>query len=94
MTGGNSREPGRQSSLRRLLLLDMDGTVTSSSYVEELTATRQLTLQGLAQRDDVWLEAALPSAVQMNAHWAWFHVAEDEIKHRGQIRWLRARLPR
>jgi hypothetical protein len=29
----------------------------------------------------------------MNAHWAWFHVAEDEISHRGQIRWLRARLP-
>ena len=22
-----------------------------------------------------------------------FHVAEDEINHRGQIRWLRARLP-
>jgi len=28
----------------------------------------------------------------MNAHFAWFHVAEDEINHRGQIRWLRARL--
>jgi hypothetical protein len=28
----------------------------------------------------------------LNAHWAWFHVAEDEINHRGQIRWLRARL--
>jgi hypothetical protein len=28
----------------------------------------------------------------MNAHWAWFHVAEDEINHRGQIRWLRSRL--
>jgi hypothetical protein len=26
-------------------------------------------------------------------HWAWFHVAEDEINHRGQMRWLRARLP-
>lgn len=66
---------------------------TLSSYVDELAATRQLTLQGLALRDDTWLEAALPSAVQMNAHWAWFHVAEDEINHRGQIRWLRARLP-
>jgi len=29
----------------------------------------------------------------MNAHWAWFHVAEDEISHRGQIHWLRKRLP-
>lgn len=27
-------------------------------------------------------------------HWAWFHVAEDGIKHRGQMRWLRARLPK
>ena len=30
---------------------------------------------------------------KINAHWAWFHVAEDEINHRGQMRWLRARLP-
>jgi hypothetical protein len=28
----------------------------------------------------------------MNAHFAWFHAAEDEISHRGQIRWLRKRL--
>jgi hypothetical protein len=28
----------------------------------------------------------------MNAHFALFHVAEEEINHRGQIRWLRARL--
>ena len=24
---------------------------------------------------------------------AWFHAVEDEISHRGQIRWLRKRLP-
>ena len=30
---------------------------------------------------------------KINAHWAWFHVAEDEVNHRGQMRWLRARLP-
>jgi hypothetical protein len=34
----------------------------------------------------------LPSP-QINVHWAWFHAAEDEINHRGQIRWLRKRLP-
>ncbi len=39
-------------------------------------------------------EAAWCAAPEMNAHWAWFHVAEDEISHRGQIRWLRARLHR
>jgi hypothetical protein len=28
----------------------------------------------------------------MNAHFAWFHTAEDEVNHRGQMRWLRKRL--
>ena len=63
-------------------------------YVEELTVVRQSTLERLATRDDTWLERAVGPAPKINAHWAWFHVAEDEINHRGQIRWLRARLPR
>jgi uncharacterized damage-inducible protein DinB len=62
------------------------------SYVDDLARTRQITLTGLAQRDDAWLEGSLVAAPERNAHWAWFHVAEDEISHRGQIRWLRARL--
>jgi len=62
-------------------------------YTEELIRTRQATLAALAQHDDAWLEAPLTIAPNLNAHWAWFHVAEDEINHRGQIRWLRARLP-
>ena len=62
-------------------------------YVEQLTAVRQKTLDGLAARDDAWLEQAVSPAPRINAHWAWFHVAEDEINHRGQIRWLRTRLP-
>ena len=62
------------------------------SYVDDLTRTRRITLAALAQRDDVWLEEPLAAAPELNAHWAWFHVAEDEINHRGQIRWLRARL--
>jgi uncharacterized damage-inducible protein DinB len=63
------------------------------SYVEDLALARKRTLASLAQRDDSWLEAPLAAMPEMNAHWAWFHVAEDEISHRGQIRWLRARLP-
>ena len=63
-------------------------------YVEALADTRAATLAALRERDDAWLEAPLAAAPRMNAHWAWFHVAEDEINHRGQIRWLRARLPR
>jgi uncharacterized damage-inducible protein DinB len=61
-------------------------------YVHELSEARRLTLEGLAARDDAWLERPLRAAPAMNAHWAWFHVAEDEINHRGQMRWLRARL--
>ena len=61
-------------------------------YVHELSETRRLTLEGLAARDDSWLERPLVGAPAMNAHFAWFHVAEDEINHRGQMRWLRARL--
>jgi uncharacterized damage-inducible protein DinB len=55
-------------------------------YIDGLTRTREATLAALAQRDDDWLEAPLRIAPGLN-------VAEDEINHRGQIRWLRARLP-
>ena len=61
-------------------------------YVQQLSDARRLTLEALAARDDDWLERSLPAAPAMNAHFALFHVAEDEINHRGQIRWLRARL--
>lgn len=62
-------------------------------YLHELTEARRITLAGLAARNDEWLEQPLRAVPMMNAHWAWFHVAEDEISHRGQIRWLRSRLP-
>jgi len=61
-------------------------------YLHELSEVRRLTLEALATRDDAWLEQPLRAAPAMNAHFAWFHVAEDEISHRGQMRWLRARL--
>jgi uncharacterized damage-inducible protein DinB len=63
------------------------------AWLDEMAAVRQVTLAALAQRDDAWLELPLPAAPTMNAHWAWFHVMEDEVSHRGQIRWLRTRLP-
>lgn len=62
-------------------------------YLEALATARQRTLAELARRDDAWLEQPVRAAPRMNVHWAWFHVAEDEINHRGQIRWLRARGP-
>ncbi len=61
-------------------------------YLSQLQAVRRDTLEALAARDDDWLDRSVTLAPKVNAHWAWFHVAEDEINHRGQIRWLRARL--
>lgn len=63
-------------------------------YVNELAEVRRSTLETLAARDDEWLERSVIAAPKINAHWVWFHVAEEEINHRGQIRWLRARLPK
>jgi uncharacterized damage-inducible protein DinB len=63
-------------------------------YLHDLASSRETSLAALARRDDEWLERPLARDPRMNAHWAWFHVAEDEVNHRGQIRWLRARLPR
>jgi uncharacterized damage-inducible protein DinB len=63
-------------------------------YLSQLQSVRRDTLATLASRDDDWLDRSVTQAPKINAHWAWFHVAEDEINHRGQIRWLRARLTR
>lgn len=50
-------------------------------------------LAELAARDDAWLEDTSPfwNGRPANNHFKWFHVFEDELNHRGQIRWLRAR---
>jgi len=63
-------------------------------YLRRLEAVRRRTLDALADRDDAWLDRTVSVAPRINVHWAWFHVAEDEINHRGQIRWLRPRLPK
>jgi len=65
-------------------------------FVERLQTVRARTLDALRGVDDAWLSAEfeLPWLAQpATNHWAWFHVAEDELNHRGQIRWLRSRLP-
>jgi uncharacterized damage-inducible protein DinB len=63
-------------------------------YLSQLEAVRRETLAALAERDDDWLDRSVSLAPKINAHWAWFHVAEDEVNHRGQMRWLRARVAR
>jgi len=77
--------PKTRASAPKLRLIRVGG---------RLTTIQRATLEMLAMRDDEWLERSVPVAPKINAHWVWFHVAEDEINHRGQIRWLRARLPK
>jgi uncharacterized damage-inducible protein DinB len=65
-------------------------------YFKLLNDVRQKTLHELARRDDDWLYEQTPfwGGQPANNHFKWFHVLEDEINHRGQIRWLCKRLPR
>jgi hypothetical protein len=51
--------------------------------------------KGLALQDDDWLSQERPfwENLPANHYFMWFHALEDEVNHRGQIRWLRKRLP-
>src|SRR5258708_23641467 len=62
-------------------------------YVNALNETREKTLAELKKRDDKWL-AALDTEASMNNSGKWFHLAEHESNHDGQIKFLKSRLPR
>lgn len=64
-------------------------------YVERLARVRTRTLEELSRQDDEWLfeESAWWDGHVANNYFKWFHVFEDELNHRGQIRLLRKRLP-
>jgi Protein of unknown function (DUF664) len=63
-------------------------------YLNILHESRAKNLAEFAKRDDKWL-----LAVETNADWKannygkWFHVAEHESNHDGQIKFLKSRLP-
>ncbi|EJS67736.1 DinB family protein [Bacillus cereus] len=63
-------------------------------YVQLLQKVREETLKCLSEQDDKWLmaERKWPNGVAYNQHYLWFHVLEDEISHRGQIRMLKNKL--
>ncbi|MDX8342478.1 DinB family protein [Rossellomorea sp. YZS02] len=63
-------------------------------YIDELSAVRDKTLSELRKRNDDWLfeENEWPNGVPFNHYYLWFHVLEDEINHRGQIRSLKRRM--
>ena len=65
-------------------------------YIETITAVREKTLEELKKKDDKWLLAIDPEWSKerpLNTYWKWFHVCEHESNHRGQIAWLKSRLP-
>ncbi|THF73862.1 DinB family protein [Cohnella fermenti] len=67
---------------------------TLDFYLDKMEQVRSRTLNEFSLLDDAWLyEEREWSGLPSNNYFIWFHVFEDEINHRGQIRWLRQRLP-
>ncbi len=65
-------------------------------YLDMISEVRQKTLEELKKKDDKWLLAIDPEWSKerpLNTYWKWFHVCEHESNHRGQITWLKSRLP-
>ena len=65
-------------------------------YLDTINEVRQKTLDELKKKDDKWLLAIDPEwskKSQLNTYWKWFHVCEHESNHRGQMTWLKSRLP-
>ena len=65
-------------------------------YIDAITMVREKTLEELKKKDDKWLLAVDPEWSKerpLNTYWKWFHVCEHEANHRGQIAWLKSRLP-
>jgi hypothetical protein len=61
-------------------------------YLNILHETREHTLAELKKRDDKWL-MLLDTDFGANNYGKWFHVAEHESNHDGQIKFLKSRLP-
>ncbi|EEM16622.1 hypothetical protein bpmyx0001_24240 [Bacillus pseudomycoides DSM 12442] len=60
-------------------------------YLNELSQVRENTLTYLKSKQDSWLfeEDKWGNGVPYNNYYLWFHVMEDEINHRGQIRTIK-----
>ncbi|QHT63181.1 DUF664 domain-containing protein [Paenibacillus lycopersici] len=65
-------------------------------YLGKLEAVRNRTYDLFRSVDDRWLyeQEEFWYGKQANRYFMWFHVFEDEINHRGQIRLIRSRLPK
>ena len=64
-------------------------------YLSELGRVRAQTLEGFLHLDDSWLHAEdMNWDEPANNYFRWFHVLEDEVNHRGQIRLIRKLFPK
>lgn len=65
-----------------------------ADYTGQLEGIRAATLDAFRSKDDSWLyeERRWPNGVPYNNYYLWFHVLEDEINHRGQIRMIKRQL--
>lgn len=61
-------------------------------YLDLLSKGREKTLAEFKKRDDKWLATVDPE-FGGNNFGKWFHVAEHESNHNGQIKFLRSRVP-
>ena len=61
-------------------------------YLNVLAEVREKTIDEFRKRDDDWL-MKVDSEWGWNNYAKWFHVAEHESNHNGQIKWLKSRLP-
>ena len=60
-------------------------------YVQLLQSVREESLKYLGEQGDEWLmsERKWLNGVAHNQYYLWFHVLEDEMSHRGQIRMIK-----
>ncbi|MDF2644830.1 MAG: integrase [Paenibacillus sp.] len=64
-------------------------------YLNIMSEVRSKTYEVFKTKSDDWLYEEYPfwQHQPANHYFMWYHVFEDEINHRGQIRWMRKRLP-
>ncbi|WOV89267.1 DinB family protein [Sporosarcina oncorhynchi] len=60
-------------------------------YLEQLEQTRKKTIEKFQTLEDAWLFEQTPFwwDKPANNYFKWFHVFEDELNHRGQIRLIK-----
>ena len=61
-------------------------------YLQELDATRNITLEKLKNYDDKWLFSFNGISTDMNNFFIIRHFIDDEIGHQGQIKWIKKRM--